>query len=183
MRAPRYTERPAALVGFEIDERFWFVASVLNGHDRHALSGPPLPPRREAGGRMMRSRGQHQHARRKAHAEKKKTGIGWETSTCLRVPRQVTCAQLPATRPSNKERLEIRLTPSMTRSRSNAMRVPHPKSSNREHLIECYEVGLNYSQRTERSGGTGALTWRTNQCSPQSPRGGARSRRRRGQAH
>jgi hypothetical protein len=33
MRAPRLTERPAAIVALEIDELLRSVASVLNGHD------------------------------------------------------------------------------------------------------------------------------------------------------
>jgi len=34
LRLPRIAKRPAAIVGLEIDKHFWFVGSVLNGHDR-----------------------------------------------------------------------------------------------------------------------------------------------------
>lgn len=49
MRLPRIAKRPTAIVALKIDEHFWFVASVRNVHDLHALAGPPLSHRATAG--------------------------------------------------------------------------------------------------------------------------------------
>lgn len=39
MRFPRIAKRPAAIVALKIDENFWFVAFVLNSHDRARTRG------------------------------------------------------------------------------------------------------------------------------------------------
>jgi len=126
------------------------LGSACEGSHDLAAPAAPLPSRRAADENSMNPA--EATSARPAHGARRKEKDGAMDGSCLRMPKRDLCSpRIPATRLSNKERLEIRLMVSVTRLRSNTMRVPHPKSSHREHLIDWYEVGLNYSLRTVTS--------------------------------
>ena len=94
IRFPRIAERPAAIVALEIDEHFWFVVSVRNGHDlAHACRSTAASwcDRWELDD--VPAEGGITGTPAAGHTPEKRRGNGWDrfASAC---PAHVTCAQV-----------------------------------------------------------------------------------------